>query len=542
MNNSAYAQELPPRRTLIFILGGLITGLLLGAMDQTIVATAGSTIISDLGGLSLYAWVFSAYILTQTVSFPVFGKLSDLYGRRRFLLLGLVVFMAGSILSGASQNIDELIVFRAIQGIGSGAFFPIAIAVVGVVFPPALRARVQGIFASVFGISSVVGPSLGSYLVQALSWRWIFYVNIPLGIASIILIRAGLKETRDANAKPNLDWLGISTLATWIVLLMLGFLDGGSTFPWYSWQEFALFAGAAAVFAIFLYLETKAKEPVLPLGLFRIRTVSSASTVGFLRGVAFYAVISYIPLFVIAASGGSVDDGRNVLYGFLIPLIVAAILGGQLSTRRSYREIIVAGTAIMTVGMFLLTSVTFATPEIDLIERLGVMGFGVGLTFPTVVLAIQYSVERRQMGIASSLAQFMANLGGTIGLAILGTIQVNTFASKLSGVLQTVPPQNKAQASAFLGDANLVGRVLASPQTLAQIIQANPQVAALVPTLRDAFGQSVAPLFLGGFAVSVMTVIASLFITGSFKQQVQARMAAASAPPVKEEPKPSFVT
>ncbi len=179
MDNSGYAQELPPRRIVVFILVGLITGLLLGALDQTIVATAGGVIIADLGGLSLYAWVFSAYILTQTVSIPVFGKLSDLYGRRRFLILGTIIFMVGSILSGTSQNIDELIVSRAIQGIGSGAFFPIALAVVGVVFPPNLRGRIQGVFASVFGIASVVGPSLGSYLVDALNWRWIFYVNLP---------------------------------------------------------------------------------------------------------------------------------------------------------------------------------------------------------------------------------------------------------------------------------------------------------------------------------------------------------------------------
>jgi len=208
--------------------------MLLAALDQTIVATAGPTIISDLGGLSLYAWVFSAYILTQTVVLPIFGKLSDLYGRRKFFFLGLAIFMGGSMLSGASQNITQLIIFRAIQGIGSGAFFPIALAIVGVIFPPAQRGRVNGIFASIFGISAVIGPSAGSYIVQAINWRWIFYINLPLGIVSFALLMLGLKESRNANAKPSFDIIGVSTLTAWVVLLILGFLDGGTTYPWYS--------------------------------------------------------------------------------------------------------------------------------------------------------------------------------------------------------------------------------------------------------------------------------------------------------------------
>ncbi len=522
---------------MVFILVGLITGLLLGALDQTIVATAGGVIIADLGGLSLYAWVFSAYILTQTVSIPVFGKLSDLYGRRKFLILGSIIFMAGSILSGTSQNIDELIVFRAIQGIGSGAFFPIALAVVGVVFPPNLRGRIQGVFASVFGIASVVGPSLGSYLVDALNWRWIFYVNLPLGIISIILVRAGLKETKAAGAQPTLDWQGVSSLTGWVLLLLLGFLDGGSTFPWYSWQEAAFFSGAAVLFVTFLYIETKAKEPVLPLNLFKIRTVSSSSAVALLRGIALYGVISYIPLFVIAAAGGSVDDGRNVLYGFLIPMIAAAILGGQLATRRGYRGVTVAGIALMTIGVFLLTSISPSTTQVDLIERISVMGFGLGITFAPIVLAIQYSVDKRQMGIASSLAQFMANLGGTIGLAILGTLQANAFASQLTSILQTRPA-----LGAVLGDPNLVGRILASPSTLAQMLKTTPQLEAIIPVLRNAFGESVTPLFWAALAVSILTLFASFFITGSMKQQLQARMVMAKPPAEKEELQPSFVT
>ncbi|MDA4128418.1 MAG: MFS transporter [Thaumarchaeota archaeon] len=529
MNNpSSFAVQAPPRRTTILIIVGLMTGLLLGAMDQTIVATAGPTIIADLGGLSVYAWVFSAYILTQTVSMPIFGKLSDLYGRRRFFVLGLLIFMVGSILSGLSQNIYQLIVFRAVQGIGSGAFFPVAIAVVGVVFPPSLRGRVQGIFASVFGISSVLGPSVGSYLVQAIDWRWVFYINLPLGVVSLVIIRMGLKENIAKDAARTLDWLGISTLTAWIVLLMVGFLNGGSTFSWYSWQEAVFFASAAGLFGAFVIVERRAVEPVIPLSLFRIRTVSSSSAVAFLRGVSFYAIISYVPLLVQTGLGGSVNDGRNVVYAFTLPLIVGAILGGQLGTRREYRGIVVAGCAIMTAGIYLLTSITSTSPLPDLFEKVALAGFGIGLTFATIVLAIQYSVDRSQIGVASSLAQFMGNLGGTIGLAILGTIQANAFSGQLSKILQLVPEQSRVQASSFLSDPNLIGQILATPSALAQVIKARPEVAPFVPALRDAFTQSVIPLFWAGFAVSVATVVAALFITGSMKQQVAARNEAPS--------------
>ncbi len=531
-------QSAPSRRTTALIIGGLLTGLLLGALDQTIVATAGPTIISDLGGLSLYAWVFSAYILTQTVMLPVFGKLSDLYGRRRFYVLGLLIFMGGSILSGASQNIDELIVFRAIQGVGSAAFFPIGLAIVGVVFPPQMRGRVQGIFASVFGIAAVVGPSAGSYIVDAINWRWIFYINLPLGIASLILITLGIKESRNTGSKPSIDVLGVTTLTAWVVLLILGFLDGGTTYPWYSWQEAATFAGAAVLFVVFFFVERRAKEPIIPLDLFRIRTVSSCSAVAFLRGVGFFAVVSFIPLFVQAAMGGSVNDGRNALYGFLIPLIVTAIVGGQLAVRVNYRGVIFAGLAVMTAGLYLLTGISQSSTVFDIAERSAVMGLGAGLTFASVVIAVQYSVAREKIGVASSLAQFMSNLGSSIGLAVLGAIQANTFGSQLSSLLADVPAQAHAQAAQFLGNPNLVGQVLATPAALAQMTSTNPALAVFVPQLRVAFANSITPLFWLSLAIAVVSVFASLFITGSMKQQLAAGVAVASAEGKSEEIEP----
>lgn len=519
-----------------------MTGLLLGAMDQTIVATAGPTIISDLGGLSLYAWVFSAYILTQTVAMPIFGKLSDLYGRRRFFILGLVIFMAGSIASGAAQNIDELIISRAVQGLGGGAFFPIALSIAGVTFKPEQRGRITGIFSSVFGIASVLGPSVGTYLVDIINWRWIFYINLPLGVASIILLLVGLNESK-AGFKPKLDWLGIPTLTAWIALLNLGFLNGGSTYPWYSWQEYSLFIGAAAFFALFMFIETKAPEPVLPLSLFRVRNISSASGVSFLRGLMLLAVVSYIPLFVQAGLGMTINQSSNILDAFLLPMIVGSVVGGSLVTRISYRILTVVGLAVATLGVYLLTFLGASSGWEQIMEAVAVTGFGVGTTFSPTFLAIQNSASRAQIGIASSLPQFMGNLGGTIGLAIMGTIQVNTFASKLNGVLATIPAQYQQVAAQYLSNPNQVGQILASPSILAQLSAANPAFAQLIPQLRLAFVESITPLFSIGLGIAAASVVAGLLFTGSMKQQMMARkLAMESAKKEKgdgEEPLPS---
>ncbi len=530
------AEGLRSRRNFVLIIAGLMTGLLLGAMDNTIVATAGPTIISDLGGLSLYAWVFSAYILTQTVAMPVFGKLSDLYGRKRFFLLGLTIFIAGSALSGAAENIQQLIIFRAIQGIGSGAFFPVALAVAGAAFPPSQRGRIQGIFATTFGIAAVLGPVAGSIIVQAINWRWIFYVNLPLGVASILLITLGLRESKSLGAKLVLDWPGIFLLTAWVSLLNLGFLNGGTTYPWYSWEEAVTFTTSAILFGAFILAERRAVEPILPLGMFRIRTVSSASAVSLLRGVSFYAIITFIPLLIQAGLAGSIDDGRNVLNALLVPMIIGALLGGQLSTRIGYRKIIFAGLLIMSTGAYLLTLLNSTASFLQMAEFVAVTGFGVGITFPAVVLAIQFSVERKQIGAASSLPLFLGNLGGTIGLAILGAIQTNVFGSRLTDLLQQVPSAVRPQAALFLGDPNMVGRVLASPDVLSQLASNNPMAAAMVPVLRAAFVQSLSPLFVVAFLVSIASMLAALLVTGSFKQQVAAQNGTGVATPNSNTP------
>src|SRR2546421_2534388 len=264
----APAETLHSRRTVTLILAGLLAGLLLAFMDVTIVSTAGPTIISELGGLSLYAWVFSAFLIVQVVTIPIFGKLSDLYGRKRLFLLGVVVFMAGSALSGASQSIQELILCRAVQGLGFGAFVPTTIAIAGDMFPPERRGQVQGLLFSINGVAFAIAPALGSFLTETISWRWIFYINLPVGAVSLMLIYVGLRESRAANATPFSDWLGTATLVGFLALLMTGLFQGGSSFAWTSWEELSLIAGSVLLLGAFVFAELRAKEPVLPPRLF----------------------------------------------------------------------------------------------------------------------------------------------------------------------------------------------------------------------------------------------------------------------------------
>jgi len=339
-----------PRRTVALILAGLLTGLLLGFMDVTIVATAGPTIISDLGGLSLYAWVFSSFVIVQTIVIPIFGKLSDIYGRKRFFLAGLIVFMLGSALSGASQNIYELIAFRAMQGVGFGAFVPTTIAIAGDMFPPEKRGRVQGLLFSVNGIAFAVAPAAGSYLTEALSWRWIFYINLPLGIVSFLIIFLALHESRNLRATAFSDWLGSAALGAFLGLFTTALFLGGSTFDWASWQEASLFSLSVAMLAALVMVERRAKDPVLPPRLFRIRTISATTAVNILRAMVLFGLVAYLPLYAQAVLGASVYDVRNVVYSLALPTTAGILLSGAAIPRLGPKNIILLGAGILIAG------------------------------------------------------------------------------------------------------------------------------------------------------------------------------------------------
>ncbi len=516
------------RGTAFAIVAGAMLALFVGVMDQSIVATVGPTIISDLGGLSLYAWVFTAFILSQTVSMPIFGKVSDIYGRKRFFLAGIIIFMAGSIFSGASQTIQELIVFRAVQGVGSGAFFSIGLAIIGASVKPEQRAKILGISGSVFGTGAIMGPTLGSYLVQGLGWRWIFYVNIPLGLASILLIGLRLREKRVDVAKRSLDWLGVASLTGWTSFLLLGLLNGGTTYPWYSWQEALFFAGFVVLLPVFLVVEARAKDPIFPLNLFRNRTVSASFAVQLIRGAVLLSLVVFVSLFVQAALGGTIDDVRNVIYAFVVPFVIGSVVSGQVVSRLGSRTVTIFGLVVITIGALLRAMVGESPSLLQLAATSVPFGLGLGASIASVLTAFQNSVDRRQIGVASSLSTFSQNLGGAIGVGILGTIQLNSLTTKLTGVVQGAPVQQQATLARFLGNPDQVGFLLTSSAVK------NSTLSVFLPQIRTALAGSIYDVFLGLLVMGVIGIAASTFIRGLSKEQIAARIAAATG---QQDPK-----
>jgi EmrB/QacA subfamily drug resistance transporter len=497
---------------MLLIVTGALLALGLGVMDQSIVGTAGPTIISDLGGLSLYAWVFSVYTLALTVSMPVYGKLSDIYGRKRFFLAGLLIFIGGSMLSGASQNIVELIAFRALQGLGSGSFFTVGLAIVGASVRPEQRSRVLGLTGSIFGLGAIAGPTAGSYLVQYVGWRWIFYVNLPVGILSLVFVTFALKEMRGGGVKKRLDWLGALLLGGWVSFLLLGMLNGGSTYPWRSLPEYLLFGGFLLLLPLYLWYEGRAKDPLIPLSLFRNLTISASFVVNFVRGAVLLGLVAFVSLFIQGSIGGTIEDTRNVLYAFVIPFIIGSILAGQIVNRLGYRIVTFAGVTLMTIGVGAFAFVGPSPTVLDLIVRAPLSGLGMGVGLASVLSAFQNSVERRLIGVASSMATFSLNLGGAIGVSLLGAVQVNYFARRLAEIVNHAPAQFQALLAQVLGDPNQVGQVLNSPAVLAQILAKYPALTAIVPQLRTALGGSIVDGFLVIFVLGAVSVLASLFI------------------------------
>ena len=498
----------PSRRTIGLIIAGLLTGLLLGFMDVTIVATAGPTIISDLGGLSLYAWVFSAFVIVQTIVIPIFGKLSDNYGRKKFFLGGLIIFMAGSALSGASQNIYELIAFRAMQGIGFGAFVPTTIAIAGDLFPPERRGRVQGLLFSVNGIAFAVAPAAGSYLTETLSWRWIFYINLPLGIISFLIILLALHESKNPYATPFSDWAGAGALGAFLGLFTGALFLGGSTFDWASWQEASIFVLSAVMLAVLIVVERRAKEPVLPPRLFKIRTISATTAVNILRAMVLFGLVAYLPLFAQAVLGASVSDVRNVVYSLALPTTAGILLSGAGIPKIGAKNMILLGAVILIGGMGALLYVNSNSSLLLLMEVCVPLGIGSGLMIPPTIVSFQNSVQRHEIGVASGLAAFTLNLGSALGVASLGAIQVYMFRGKLSSIFAAFPQA----AASPLGDPNSAGQILSSPAALAALLQRFPALAAFIPQVREAFSQSILGLFPLLLVVSVLTLLAALFI------------------------------
>ncbi len=421
------------------IILALLLGLLLGALDNFIVATALPNIAEDLHDVSGQVFVVTGYLIAQTVAIPIFGKLSDRFGRRSFYLFGLSIFLVGSVLSGLSQNLNELIAFRAVQGLGSGAFFTVVFSIIADIFPPKLAARLVGILSGVFGVAIVAGPLIGSAIIDATTWRWIFFVNLPVGGFAIALVLATMGPMRPStNVAHPFDALGAALMATWVGTLVFALVEVSSGWAWTDPRTIALLGVALVVLPFSLWQEWRAADPLLPLRYFRIRLVAASSGVNFLRGAVLVVVVTFVPIMVVDGFGGSVNLSRDVLYAMMVPMVIGAAVSGPLVTRFGYRTPLVIGLILAIIGTYLLTQVPTEPPvlrtsdgfiPLGLAGALIPVGWGVGMTFAPTQLAIQYSVSKDDLGAGTSLVWFLSNLGGAIVGSLLGAYQLGVFKS-----------------------------------------------------------------------------------------------------------------
>ncbi|HXW32973.1 MAG TPA: MFS transporter [Acidimicrobiales bacterium] len=497
------------RREFVAVVG-ILLALLMGALDQFVVLTALPNILAQFGQVNSGSTVVSAYIIASTVAIPLFGKLSDLWSRRNVFLAALLVFIVGSLLAGVSQNLTELIAFRAVQGFGSGGFFPVGIAIVAVSFPPAMRARITGFLLGVFGIATVAGPLIGSTILTYTTWRWVFYVNLPIGIVGGIVLLLSLGPLNPA-VKRRFDTVGAGLLVGWVGSLEYALVQiADSGWAWTDPRVVALLGAALVLAAIFCFWELRrAPEPLVPLRLLSNRIVAVSGSTTFLVGTVFFPLATFLSLVVgiaLTPAGVSAADAvRNVLYALVLPLVVGAALGGQLLVRISYRLQVSIGVAIAIAGMLVLRETTASTPAWTLaygflpvggiILPLIPLGFGIGLTFPVFLLAVQNEVEPKDVGEASGLVQFLQSLGGSIGLSVLASY----VASQLSGRIPTPTLLVSAYDRAFTVMAVVLaiafavgllyrGRFIRAPATTAS--ETKETVTAGGPTLVDGSSRS----------------------------------------------------
>jgi EmrB/QacA subfamily drug resistance transporter len=498
-------------KALATVFAALMLGMFLAALDQTIVATALPTIVGDLGGLNHLSWVVTSYLLATTVSTPLYGKLGDMYGRKPIFLAAILIFLLGSMLAGLSQSMGELIGFRALQGIGAGGLMVGAQAIIGDIVPPRERGRYLGLIGSVFGVASVAGPLLGGFFVDNLSWRWVFYVNMPVGALAVAIVTLRL-HLPPGRQRHRIDWVGAALLASGVGLLILVTTWGGTQYPWASAQIIGLGVAGAILVGAFVWWERRAAEPIIPPRLFRSSVFRVASGLGFLVGLSMFGAIVFIPLFLQLVYGASPTSSGLRTIPLMAGLLAAAISSGRTISRIGrYRPFPIAGTAVLTVGMYLLSRLDVDTPTWVASVYMAVVGIGIGLVMQVVVLVVQNDAPPGDIGAATSTATFSRSVGGSFGVAIFGAI----FASKLNEGIGRLPESARRL---------LAGGVHLNPE---QAKQLPPGIHA---EFLAAFARSLHAVFLWG------TVLASLaFALSWLLKEVPLRTTLHRAPQVAGE-------
>jgi len=509
-----------PRRQLLITFAGVMLAMFLSSLDQTVVGTALPQIITDLGGFAHYTWVATAYMITSTIAMPITGKLTDMYGRKWFYIAGISIFMLGSLLCGLSQTMTQIIAFRGFQGLGAGIMMANAFIVVGDLFPPSERGKYQGLVAGVFGLSSIIGPTLGGFITDNISWHWVFWVNIPLGILILGLFVFFFPDLRPSKVKHKIDYPGMITLILAVVTTMLALTWGGVEYPWLSPEIIGMFAFSAAMIVLFVTIERRSAEPIIPMWIFKNRIISLSTFIIFITGFGMFGGIVFIPLFFQGVLGQSATASGSFLTPMMLGMVAGSVISGQILSRAGghYKLLGIVGLAIMAVGMLLLSGMSAETSNARAVANIVVIGFGLGVTMPIYIIAIQNAIPYSVLGIATSSAAFFRSIGGAFGLAIFGSVMNNRFASEFLGGLsaqakEVIPPQvldsltHNPQALLSTG---------AEGQLRSIFENLGPQGAALFDqvfeTLKVALNSAITQVFLIGFIVVVIAWVANFFL------------------------------
>lgn len=481
-----------------FIMIGLALGMLIASLDQTVVGTSLPRIVAELGGMSLFAWVITAYLLSETITTPIWGKMSDRIGRKPIFMTGMAIFLAGSILAGFSNSMEMLIICRFIQGIGSGALMPVAMATVADLYAPTERAKIQGMLGAVFAVATIIGPLLGGFIVDSTTWRWVFYVNLPVGVAAIAVTSLKFPNQVKSVFK-RIDFPGIAFLSASLAALLLVITWGGVTYAWNSIEIIGLSIVAAASLVIFLFIERKAEDPVIPLRLFKISVFSLCCIGLMLVGLGMFGVVSYLPTFLQTVIGMSATNSGTTLIPLMVGMMGTSIAGGFVMKRTGYKVLMIAGPIVSAVGMFLLSTLGAGSSQINAIAYLIVIGAGMGMVMANYTVAAQNMMRKADIGAATSTLTLFRGLGATIGVSFLGAIVNNQMIAQLNKNLPT-----GAAALLPTTDATNLGQLLLTPHTTIP--------APILDAIRLSLGNSLTYMFTIGAVIVLVGVVVGLAI------------------------------